>query len=384
MIDRVLINKALKLIEQFPIVAITGPRQSGKTTLSKIIKPNYKYVNLENLSDREFAKTDPVGFLETYRNGVIIDEIQNVPSLFSYLQVVTDERNSIGEYIITGSQNFLMMEQITQSLAGRVALLTLLPFSYQELKNTNYKPETWEKYALSGSYPRRIIQNIDSVDYYENYIKTYVERDVRLMKNITNLDLFQKFIQLLAGRVGQLFNQSSLGNELDLDNKTINSWFTLLEASFITFKLQPYHTNFNKRLVKTPKIYFNDIGLLCYLLGIRSELDLENHYAKGSIFENLIILENYKNSLNNSSKSKFYFWRDASQNEVDLIIETGTVIEAFEIKSGKTINQSFFKGLDYFKKINPKTNLSLIYGGTENQKRSDYYVYTLNELPELT
>jgi predicted AAA+ superfamily ATPase len=383
MIDRVLINKALKLIEQFPIVAITGPRQSGKTTLSKMIRPNYKYVNLENLSDRDFAKSDPIGFLETYRNGVIIDEIQNVPSLFSYLQVVTDERNSIGEYIITGSQNFLMMEQITQSLAGRVALLTLLPFSYQELKNTNYKPETWEKYALSGSYPRRIIQNIDSIDYYENYIKTYVERDVRLMKNITNLDLFQKFIQLLAGRVGQLFNQSSLGNELDLDNKTINSWFTLLEASFITFKLQSYHTNFNKRLVKTPKIYFNDIGLLCYLLGIRTELDLENHYGKGSIFENLIILENYKNSLNNSSKSKFYFWRDASQNEVDLIIETGTIIEAFEIKSGKTINQSFFKGLDYFKKINPKTKTSLIYGGTENQKRSDYTIYTLNELPEL-
>lgn len=383
MIDRVLINKALKLIEQFPIVAITGPRQSGKTTLSKMIKPNYKYVNLENLSDREFAKNDPIGFLETYKNGVIIDEIQNVPSLFSYLQVVTDERNSIGEYIITGSQNFLMMEQITQSLAGRVALLTLLPFSYQEIKNTSYKPETWEKYALSGSYPRKLIQDIDSIDYYENYIKTYVERDVRLMKNITNLDLFQKFIQLLAGRVGQLFNQSSLGNDLDLDNKTINSWFTLLEASFITFKLQPYHSNFNKRLVKTPKIYFNDIGLLCYLLGIRNELDLENHYAKGSIFENLIILENYKNSLNNSSKSKFYFWRDASQNEVDLIIETGSAVEAFEIKSGKTINQSFFKGLDYFKKINPKTTTSLIYGGTENQKRSDYTIYTLNELPEL-
>jgi predicted AAA+ superfamily ATPase len=383
MIDRILIYKALKLIEQFPIVAITGPRQSGKTTLSKMIRPNYKYVNLENLSDREFAKNDPIGFLETYKNGVIIDEIQNVPSLFSYLQVVTDERNSIGEYIITGSQNFLMMEQITQSLAGRVALLTLLPFSYEEIKNTNYKPETWEKYALSGSYPRKIIQNIDSVDYYENYIKTYVERDVRLMKNITNLDLFQKFIQLLAGRVGQLFNQSSLGNELDLDNKTINSWFTLLEASFITFKLQPYHSNFNKRLVKTPKIYFNDIGLLCYLLGIRNELDLENHYAKGSIFENLIILENYKNSLNNSSKSKFYFWRDASQNEVDLIIETGMSVEAFEIKSGKTINQSFFKGLDYFKKINPKTTTSLIYGGNENQKRSDYTIYTLTELPEL-
>jgi len=383
MIARELKNKVLELADKFPIIAITGPRQSGKTTLSKMVMPNYNYVNLENLSNREFAKNDPLGFLETYKNGVIIDEIQNVPSLFSYLQIVTDERNINGEYIITGSQNFLMMEQITQSLAGRVALFTLLPFSFKELENTNYKPESWEKYALSGSYPRRIIQNIQSDDYYENYIKTYVERDVRLLKNITNLDLFQKFIRLLSGRVGQLFNQSSLGNELDLDNKTINSWFTLLEASFISFKLQPYHKNYNKRLVKTPKIYFNDIGLLCYLLGIRTESDLENHYAKGSIFENLIILELLKNSINISSKSKFYFWRDASQNEVDLLIETGTTIEAIEIKSSKTINQSFFKGLDYFKKINNDAKLAVIYGGNENQKRTDYTIYTLNDLPSL-
>jgi len=192
MITRAITPKVLELLEKFPIVAITGPRQSGKTTLSKIVKPNYKYVNLENLSDREFAKTDPLGFLQTYQNGVIIDEIQNVPSLFSYLQVVTDERNINGEYIITGSQNFLMMEQISQSLAGRLALFTLLPMSLQELENTAYKPISWEDYALSGSYPRKIIQNINASDYYENYIKTYVERDVRLLKNISDLDLFQK------------------------------------------------------------------------------------------------------------------------------------------------------------------------------------------------
>ena len=383
MIHRTLVNKVLELTDKFPIIAITGPRQSGKTTLSKMVKPNYNYVNLENLSDREFAKTDPIGFLTTYKNGAIIDEIQNVPSLFSYLQIVTDERNINGEYIITGSQNFLMMEQITQSLAGRVAMFTLLPFSYKELQNTIYKPESWEKYAISGSYPRKIIQNIQSTDYYENYLKTYVERDVRLLKNITNLDLFQKFIQLLSGRVGQLFNQTSLGNELDLDNKTINSWFTLLEVSFITFKLQPYHKNYNKRLVKTPKIYFNDIGLLCFLLGIKTQTDLENHYAKGSIYENLIILELLKNSINESSKSKFYFWRDTSQNEVDLIIETGNNVEAIEIKSSKTINQSFFKGLNYFKKINEQANLSIIYGGFEKQMRTDYNIYTLDNLPNL-
>lgn len=383
MIARTITPKVLELLEKFPIIAITGPRQSGKTTLSKIVKPNYKYVNLENLADREFAKTDPIGFLQTYQNGVIIDEIQNVPSLFSYLQVVTDERNINGEYIITGSQNFLMMEQISQSLAGRVALFTLLPMSIQELENTVYKPKIWENYALSGSYPRKIIQNIDASDYYENYIKTYVERDVRLLKNISNLDLFQKFIKLLAGRVGQLFNQSSLGNELDLDNKTINSWFTLLETSFLTFKLQPYHSNFNKVIVKTPKVYFHDTGLLCYLLGIRNEEDLELHFAKGNIFENLVVSEMYKNSINNATKSKIYFWRDKSQNEVDLIIETGSRLDAIEIKSGKTINQSFFKGLDYFKNLKSDTYLHLVYGGNENQKRTNYTISSIFNLPDF-
>jgi predicted AAA+ superfamily ATPase len=383
MITRTITPKVLELLEKFPIVAITGPRQSGKTTLSKIVKPNYKYVNLENLSDREFAKTDPMGFLQTYQNGVIIDEIQNVPSLFSYLQVVTDERNINGEYIITGSQNFLMMEQISQSLAGRVALFTLLPMSIQELENTTYKPISWEKYAISGSYPRKIIQDIDASDYYDNYIKTYVERDVRLLKNISDLDLFQKFIKLLAGRVGQLFNQSSLGNELDLDNKTINSWFTLLETSFLTFKLQPYHSNFNKVIIKTPKIYFHDTGLLCYLLGIRSREDLELHFAKGNIFENLVISEMYKNSINNTTKSKIYFWRDKSQNEVDLIVETGASLDAIEIKSAKTINQSYFKGLDYFKKLRMDTKLHLIYGGSENQERTNYKISSIYNLPHF-
>ncbi|TRX40490.1 ATP-binding protein [Flavobacterium restrictum] len=383
MIPRELAAKISELIDKFPIVAITGPRQSGKTTLSKMLKPDYKYVNLENLSDREFAKTDPTGFLETYKNGVIIDEIQNVPSLFSYLQVVTDERNTNGEYIITGSQNFLMMEQIAQSLAGRVTIFSLLPLSYNELKNSTYLPKTWESYALSGSYPRKIIQDISASDYYDNYIKTYIERDVRLLKNINNLDLFQKFIKLIAGRVGQLFNQTSLGNELDLDNKTINSWFSLLETSFIAFRLQPYHSSFNKRIVKTSKIYFYDTGLLAYLLGIRNENDLENHFAKGSIFENLAISELKKNALNGAINSKFFFWRDHSQNEVDVIMETGMRLDAIEIKSGKTIRQDFFKGLDFFKSLNSKTNLSLIYGGSESQERTNYTVNTIYNLPVI-
>lgn len=383
MIQRDLTPKIVELLEKFPIVAITGPRQSGKTTLSKFVRPSYKYVNLENLSDREFAKTDPIGFLQSYSNGVIIDEIQNVPSLFSYLQIVTDERNINGEYIITGSQNFLMMEQITQSLAGRVALFTLLPLSINELDSTPYKVTNWENYALSGSYPRKIIQDISASDYYSNYIKTYIERDVRLLKNIKDLDLFQKFILLLAGRVGQLFNQSSLGNELDLDNKTINSWFTLLETSFIAFKLKPYHSNFNKVIIKTPKIYFHDTGLLCYLLGIHNERDLELHYNRGNIFENLVISEMNKNVINESSKSKFYFWRDKSQNEIDLLIENGSNLYALEIKSGKTINTNFFKTLDYFKMIKEDTQLHLVYGGAENQERTKYKISTINKLPKF-
>ncbi len=252
------------MLGKYPIIALTGPWQSGKTTLCKMIAPEYTYVNLEDISNRDFAKTDPKGFLETYKGGVIIDEIQYAPNMFSYLQVYTDERQQNGEYIISGSQNFLMMENISQSLAGRVSLFNLLPFTVDELKSGGFDFESWENYLLQGAYPRKWVNDIETADFYENYLRTYVERDVRLLKNITNLDLFQKFIQGIAGRTGQLFNQSSLGNELGLDNKTIDSWMSVLEASFIAFRLKPYHNNFNKRLVKTPKIYFYDTGLFAW------------------------------------------------------------------------------------------------------------------------
>lgn len=374
MIQRHLFAKAQQLLDKFPIVAITGPRQSGKTTFSKQLKPEYSYVNLEDITNREFAKNDPKGFLNTYKNGVIIDEIQYVPELFSYLQVFTDERNQVGEYIITGSQNFLLMQQISQSLAGRVALFTLLPFSYKELKNTEYHYNSWEHYAVNGSYPRKITFDIRSSDYYSNYLSTYVERDVRLLKNITNLDLFQKFIYLLAGRVGQLFNQSSLGNELGIDNKTISAWMSLLETSYIAYRIYPYHTNFNKRIIKTPKIYFYDTGLLSYLLGIKNEQEISLHFAKGGIFENLIITEFLKNSLNKGEYPSYYFWRDHANNEIDLLIENHPSIDIYEIKSSSTIKQDFFKGLNYFKGLNTNTNAHLIYGGTENQLRTGFKV----------
>lgn len=372
--------KIKEAIGKYPIVALTGPRQSGKTTLCKMIAPDFTYVNLEDISIRDFAKTDPKGFLETYKGGVIIDEIQYAPNLFSYLQVYTDERQQNGEYIISGSQNFLMMGNISQSLAGRVSIFNLLPFSLDELKRGGFDFESWENYLLQGAYPRKWVNGIEAADFYENYLKTYVERDVRMLKNITNLDLFQKFIQSVAGRIGQLFNQSSLGNELGLDNKTIDSWMSVLEASFIAFRLKPYHNNFNKRLVKTPKLYFYDTGLAAYLLGNRNLQDLELHFEKGQLFENFILLEKIKKSWNHKTHDKFFFWRDSTGNEVDLLIERGQQLLAVEIKSGKTINTEFFKNLNHFKKIKSDASCFLVYGGNEVQKRSDCTVLGFNKL----
>jgi uncharacterized protein len=372
-----LVEGALK---KYPIVAIMGPRQSGKTTLCQMLKPDYTYVNLEDISAREFAKTDPKGFLETYNNGAILDEIQYVPELFSHLQVFTDQRQINGEFLLTGSQHFLMSQHISQSLAGRVALFNLLPYAISELKSGGFIFESWEEYLLNGSYPRKWNNNIDSFDFYENYLRTYIERDVRMLKNIANLDLFQKFIKLLAGRTGQLFNQSSLGNELGLDNKTISSWMTLLEASFIAFRLAPYHTNFNKRVVKTPKVYFYDTGLLAYLLGVRTTQDLDIHFAKGQLFENFILLEKMKHAWNHKTHESFYFWRDAAGNEIDILIENGPQLKAVEVKSSKTIHIDFFKNLTHFGKVNPTMIPFVVYGGNEVQKRKEGVVLGFNSL----
>ena len=383
MIDRQLTERASEMLQKYPIITITGPRQSGKTTLAKLLRPEFRYVSLESLAEREFARQDPKGFLETYQNGVILDEVQYVPDLFSYLQVTTDERQRTGEYILTGSQNFLLMEQITQSLAGRVAVFNLLPLSWAELQGTTYAPDTWETYLVGGSYPRKLVQNIDAVGFYDSYLQTYVERDVRQVKNILNLGLFQRFIFLLAGRIGQLFNQQSLAVELGVDNKTINAWLSVLETSFIAYRLPPYYQNFSKRIVKTPKVYFYDTGLAAYLLGIRSEADLAVHFARGSLFENLVINELTKNGLNQGKRPAFYFWSDQSNHEIDLLIDQGLRLTAVEIKSGKTIQPDFFKGLRYFGELAPNTELTLVYGGDSPQQRTGVRVLTMNELNEL-
>jgi predicted AAA+ superfamily ATPase len=382
-IARDIAPKVEEALGKFPVIGIMGPRQSGKTTLCRMLKPSFTYVNLEDISLRSFAKSDPKGFLETYKNGVIIDEIQYVPDLFSYLQLYTDQRQINGEYLITGSQHFLLSQHISQSLAGRIALFHLLPLSLAELQQGHYVFENWEDYVIRGAYPRKWINDIDPVEYYGNYLNTYIERDVRMLKNIMNLDVFQKFIKLLAGRTGQLFNQSSLGNELGLDNKTISAWMSLLEASFVAFRLPSYHTNFSKRIVKTPKVYFYDTGLLAYLLGLRTVQDVDVHFAKGQLFENFVILEKMKSTWNFKTHENYYFWRDSSGNEVDLLIEDGTKLLAVEIKSSKTIHSDFFKNLKQFSKVKPDIIPYLVYGGQEYQKRTDGTVLGFKQLNQM-
>lgn len=379
MIPRALTKKAQKLLTQFPIVSISGPRQSGKTTFTKLFAPDYNYVNIELPDNRLFAQNDPRSFLEQYQNQAILDEVQNVPHLFSYLQVFTDERNRNGEYILTGSQNFLLMEKITQSLAGRVALLTLLPLSYFELPE---KP-TIEQFTFTGGYPRLINTGIAPEDFFPTYIQTYIERDVRQLIQVQNLTLFQNFLQLMAGRAGQVFNASNLANDVGVNNQTIEAWTSVLEASYIIFRLQPYYKNFNKRITKAPKLYFYDTGLLCYLLGIRTQAEIQLHFAKGAIFENLVILEIMKIHYNQGKRPQLYYWRDSNQNEVDLLIQDGMQLKAVEIKSGKTINGDFFKSLNYFKKIVPDVQLNLVYGGHEFQKRTDITVLGVEHLQEI-
>lgn len=369
MIKRKIEVKLKQMAKRFPVIAITGPRQSGKTTLCKNLFSNYRYVTLENPDIKQFAQEDPKGFLDEYNHKVIIDEVQNVPELFSYIQGIVDSSGKAGQFILTGSQNFLLLEKISQTLAGRIYIHHLLPFSYEELK---LKKTDQYFHIFNGGYPRIYDKKIAPEDFFPSYIQTYVERDVRSVLNIQNLNLFTSFIKLCAGRVGQLFNQSNIANELGVSHKTVQSWLALLEASFIIYRLQPWHTNFNKRIVKTPKIYFYDTGLACYLLGIRSAEEVKIHFAKGALVENYVITEYVKNSWNNGNANNAYFWRDSAGHEIDLLIDNGSTVKIVEIKSSKTIKQNFFKELTYFEKLATSYNLEkfIIYGG--NEKRTQF------------
>lgn len=373
MIKRTL-EKELKITaKQFPIVAVLGPRQSGKTTLVKSTFKTYNYVTLEDLDKQRLAQADPRGFLEANKTskGLILDEIQYVPELFSYIKTFVDEHKGAGQFILTGSQNFLLNEKISQSLAGRVGILTLLPLSVEELRKASLLPDKVEPLMFSGCYPRIFDEQIDSGKWQANYIRTYLERDVRNLKNIENLSTFQHFIALCAGRIGQVLNLTSLGDDCGITTNTVISWLGLLESSYIVFRLQPHYKNFSKRLIKSPKLYFYDTGLACFLLGITSEKQLLTHYLRGNLFESFILSELMKHQVHKDRRPGLYFWRDSQGHEIDAVIEQGQLLTAVEIKAGKTINASFFDGLTYWKGLagNDSERSFLLYGGTEKQKR---------------
>lgn len=367
MISRQLQSKVKQLATKFPFVLISGPRQSGKSTLAKMTFPDYKYVSMADIDIRTFAKNDPRGFIATYPDKTIIDEVQLEPSILMYLQTHTDNVAREGMYILTGSQNLQLMESVDQSLAGRVGILRLLPFSYRELSMANLAPETVDEIIFKGGYPRLYDKEIPPTDYYPNYIRTYVERDVRQVRQVGDLMTFVKFIKLCAGRIGQLLNKSSLAVECGVSEPTIISWLSVLEQCYIIYLLRPDHRNFNKRLTKSPKLYFYDTGLACSLLDITSASQISGHYLRGGLFENYVIMELLKGVYNVGNEPNFTFWRDARGNEVDLLVSDAAGTSAYEIKSGQTFNPDFFKGLSYWAKLSGSDpeHLSVIYGGAQ-------------------
>lgn len=373
MIPRLIANKLKQLTYQYPVVAITGPRQSGKTTLVRNIFPQRPYLSLEDPDVRSFALEDPRGFLSGNPEGIILDEVQRAPDLFSYIQTRVDEIGKEGLYILTGSFNFSLMEGISQSLAGRVGLLNLLPFSFAELDYANRLPDLLEDLLFTGSYPRIYDKRIPAAEWYANYVTTYLERDVRSVKNITDLDVFQRFLKMCAARSGQILNLSSLGDDCGITHNTAKSWLSVLQASFIVYLLRPHHKNFNKRLIKSSKLYFYDTGLLSYLIGIDSPENLSTHAFRGPMFETWVISELLKGRLNRGLKENLFFWRDNSGHEIDCIVEQGDRLLPLEIKSGQTITQDYFKGLKYWSKISqtPGKEAYLVYGGSMDQKRGE-------------
>ena len=368
MIKRDAEAELIALSRQFKAVAVTGPRQSGKTTLVRKVFDQKPYISLENPDTRKYAQEDPRGFLGDFPEGAILDEIQRAPAIFSYLQQILDEASNPGLFILTGSNNFLLQENISQSLAGRVGYLFLLPLSLNEIKQLEMQSN---QILIKGGYPYLFNQEASIGKFYANYISTYVERDLRLLKNITNLYAFERFLRLCAGRVGQLLNMNNLATEVGVDVKTIASWIGVLETSFVAFRLQPYYKNYNKRIVKTPKFYFYDTGLAASLLGISEPEELALSPFRGALFENLVVVEFLKHHFNSGIHNKLWFWRNNTGNEIDLLVDNGLKQIPIEIKSGKTISVDFFKGLKYWKKLTGEKEAYLVYDGTEKQSRSD-------------
>jgi len=384
MIRRKLEKVLKKTIGKNQVLSVMGPRQSGKTTLVKMAFPDYSYVNLEDPSLRIFASDDPVSFIKNFGKKIILDEAQYVPSLFSYIQLSVDQDRQ-QRFILTGSQNLHLHGKISQSLAGRVAMFSLLPFSVEEMKGSAFEQKDYESCLSKGFYPRIYDRNLDAMKWLNDYVLNYIERDVRQLQNIGDLNKFGQFLKLCAGSTGQLVNFSSFGNEMGISYHTAQSWLSVLEASFIVFRMYPYHNNFKKRMIKAPKLYFCDTGLASALLGIRSAADLQLHFARGSLFENMVIVDIIKNKLNRGMKPDIYFWRDSAGNEVDLILDTPGGPVAVEIKSGRTIDQGFFKNLNYWQSLISGTESKeiLVYGGDLSQTRSNAKVISWDKLTRI-
>jgi predicted AAA+ superfamily ATPase len=374
-----------QLAKAYPVVALTGPRQSGKTTLVRQVFADKPYASLEDPDQREFAGQDPRGFLAQFPTGAVLDEVQRCPALLSYLQRIVDEAKLPGMYILTGSQQFGLLSGVTQSLAGRVALLTLLPFSLGELDRLGRVPPGLDTLLVTGAYPPIHDRDLAPAVWYANYIATYVERDVRQLLNVQDLSNFQRFLRLCAGRTGQLLNLSALANDCGITHNTAKAWISVLEASYIVHLLPPHHANFNKRLVKTPKLYFLDTGLAAWLLGIKSAADLPAHAMRGALFETWVLSELRKQRYEAGQPSNLFFWRDRTGNEVDVLADDGAKLVPLEIKAGATLNADYFTGLTRWRELAGKKAgpAHLVYGGDALVTRAGTRVVPWRRIAEL-
>ena len=375
-----------EMASKYPVVTILGPRQSGKTTLVKELFPEKPYISLEDPDSTALAKEDPRGFLARFKTGCIIDEIQRQPELLSYIQGVVDHTEVNGMFILTGSHQLALSQHVAQSLAGRTAILKLLPLSLAELQAApEFNLTSVDEHIFTGGFPRIYKNQIPPHKFFRDYISTYIERDVRQIINIKDLSLFQKFLTLCAGRIGQVFNSVSFANDLGVSHHTVQNWLSILEASFIIFKIKPYHENFGKRIIKSPKLYFTDLGLACYLLDISKSEQIFRDPLRGALFENLIILEVLKNRLNMGIEPNLYYYRDNNGHEVDLILKSANKFLPIEIKSSATFNSSFTKELKYFSDLTEgRTSKGyIVYAGEQEQNVGDFELINFNNLAKV-
>ncbi len=385
MIVRALSPHLVSLSRQYPVVTVVGPRQSGKSTLCRMAFPSLPLINLERPDERARIAEDPRGFIDAHKGGCIIDEIQHLPELASYIQVAVDERGSPGEFILTGSHQYQLMESVSQSLAGRTAILKLLPLSAAELTSSDSAPSSLHEHLFSGGYPRILHDRLDPSQALSFYVQTYLERDVRQIINVRDLGLFERFLRLCATRSGQLLNATNLGAEAGIDQSTVREWISVLETSFILTRLQPHHVNLSKRILKSPKLYFLDTGLLCYLLGIRSSEQIAHHPLRGAIVETFVASELIKNRYNSAREPSIGFFRDSAGHEVDFVIDDGADVKLLEVKASSTFNAEFLKNIRFYR-AQPSARVSqscIVYTGAETFKVDDVSIVPISDIRML-